>query len=175
MYEPTFGVFARHVLLVGAFAVLYSTFFVGTASFARLGADCLALYGLIRDEPASRSRWQSIFCVAFPILCLASYLVGRQPVAMVAISGVTQAVMLPLIGIALLYLRGRRTDRRIRGGWVASVSLWLATLACAVAASYGAYASARQALAPAKKPLPNASRPTETPARAAEGGPAGQR
>ena len=46
MYVPVFGAAAQGVFLFGAFAVLYSTFFVATASHARVCADALRVFGL---------------------------------------------------------------------------------------------------------------------------------
>ncbi len=45
MYQQTLGATGAWIFLVGAFAVLYSTFFVATASNARLFADALQLFG----------------------------------------------------------------------------------------------------------------------------------
>ena len=45
MYVPVFGAWAQPVFLVGAFAVLYSTFFVAAAGNARRVADGLEVGG----------------------------------------------------------------------------------------------------------------------------------
>jgi len=47
MYVPVFGDWAQIVFLFGAFAVLYSTFFVATASHARVSADALRVFGVM--------------------------------------------------------------------------------------------------------------------------------
>ena len=46
MYEPVFGEWAPTLFLVGAFAVLYSTFFVATASLARVVTDATRVMGI---------------------------------------------------------------------------------------------------------------------------------
>ena len=61
MYRQTLGTTGAWIFLVGAFAVLYSTFFVATASNARLFADAAAIFGvgaLSRrgGAPARRTR-----------------------------------------------------------------------------------------------------------------------
>jgi hypothetical protein len=48
MYVPIFGVWIQQVFLLGAFAVLYSTFFVAAAGNSRMVADGLVLAGLLR-------------------------------------------------------------------------------------------------------------------------------
>ena len=68
MYRQTLGATGAWIFLIGAFAVLYSTFFVATASNARLFADAAAIFGLAhyRDE-AARLRMVRAACVALPI------------------------------------------------------------------------------------------------------------
>ena len=57
MYQQTLGATGAWIFLVGAFAVLYSTFFVATASNARLFADALQLFRLTRyRDDAARLR-----------------------------------------------------------------------------------------------------------------------
>jgi manganese transport protein len=46
MYQQTLGVAGSWIFLVGGLIVLYSTFFVATASNARLLADAIAVFGL---------------------------------------------------------------------------------------------------------------------------------
>jgi manganese transport protein len=64
MYRQTFGEWTTAIFLVGAFFVLYSTFFGATAANARLAADAVQLFGVAtcggawcaRPRSASRSR-----------------------------------------------------------------------------------------------------------------------
>ncbi|MCZ6793069.1 MAG: Nramp family divalent metal transporter, partial [Planctomycetota bacterium] len=54
MYENTFGDWGFFLFLVGAFFVLYSTYFVATASNARVLTDALGLFRVLRyDHPGS--------------------------------------------------------------------------------------------------------------------------
>ena len=64
MYRQTLGTAGAWIFLIGAFAVLYSTFFVATASNARLFADAAAIFGVAhyRDE-AARLRMVRAACV----------------------------------------------------------------------------------------------------------------
>ncbi len=68
MYRQTLGATGAWIFLIGAFAVLYSTFFVATASNARLFADAAAIFGLAhyRDE-AARLRMVRAACVGLPM------------------------------------------------------------------------------------------------------------
>jgi Mn2+/Fe2+ NRAMP family transporter len=125
MYVPVFGTWAYDVFLLGAFAVLYSTFFVVAAGYARIVADGLQLFGLIGETTADRARWTKILSVAWPIIAAVIYAFLQAPAAMVLASGVAQAVMLPMLGFAALYFRYRRTDPNLTPSRIWDVLLWL--------------------------------------------------
>lgn len=125
MYVPVFGTWASHVFLFGAFAVLYSTFFVAAAGMSRMVADALGVYGIIDGSEATRFRWTRIISTAWPLVALAVYLFVRAPVAMVLASGIAQAVMLPMLGFAVLFFRYRRCDARLKPSRLWDAMLWL--------------------------------------------------
>jgi hypothetical protein len=125
MYVPVFGTWASHVFLFGAFAVLYSTFFVAAAGMSRMVADALGVYGLIDGSDATRFRWTRIISTAWPLVALAVYLFVRAPVAMVLASGIAQAIMLPMLGFAVLFFRYRRCDARLKPSRLWDAMLWL--------------------------------------------------
>jgi hypothetical protein len=135
MYVPVFGEVAQAVFLIGAVAVLYSTFFVANASHARVCADALRVFGLISTE-RSQAFWQKVFSGLFPILCLAVYFVARRPVQLILASGVMQALMLPMLGAAALFFRYRLCDPRLRPGKLWDVFLWLSFAGLLVAGGW---------------------------------------
>jgi Mn2+/Fe2+ NRAMP family transporter len=116
MYVPVFGTWAPAVFLLGAFAVLYSTFFVAAAGNARMVADALGLFGLTDGSEATRMKWTRILSAIWPLVALVVYLFVRAPAAMVLACGIGQAVMLPMLGVAALYFRYRRIDAELRPG-----------------------------------------------------------
>ncbi len=138
MYVPVFGRWAAPVLLGGAFAVLYSTFFVATAGNSRLASDALRVFGIRRDDEASRHRWVRIFSGAFPIISLTIFYFIPKPVTLVAVSGLTQAIMLPMLGAAALFFRYRRCDSRLRPSRVWDGWLWLSCTGLLIAGAWGA-------------------------------------
>ncbi len=125
MYEPVFGTWAQLLFLFGAFAVLYSTFFVANAGHARVCSDALRVFGFGVRTEAQRARWLRFFSVLFPFLCLAVYTVGRNPKALVLASGVMQALMLPMLAGAALYYRYRRCHPNLVPGRVWDVFFWI--------------------------------------------------
>ena len=125
MYVPVFGPWGEWVFLFGAVAVLYSTFFVAAAGNARMVADGLGLFGLHSGSEETRMRWTRAISVLWPLVAVSILFFVRAPVAMVLASGLAQAVMLPMLGVAVLYFRYRRLDVRLRPGRVWDGFLWL--------------------------------------------------
>jgi hypothetical protein len=129
MYIPVFGSLAYWVFLSGAFAVLYSTFFVAAAGNARMVADALGLFGLTEGSEAARTVWTRRISAVWPFIALALYVSVRAPAAMIVACGIAQSVMLPLLGAAALYFRYRRSsdshdDSALRPGIISDVMLW---------------------------------------------------
>ena len=137
MYEQTLGETGAWIFLVGAFAVLYSTFFVATASNARLFADAAQLFGLTHyPDDAARLRMVRAACVGLPVTCATVYFLFPQPVLLVLIGAVGQALMLPFLGGAALYFHHRRLSGVIHSGAAWTVLLWLAALSMMLAGGY---------------------------------------
>jgi manganese transport protein len=136
MYTMTFGSVGMWIFIVGAFMVLYSTYFVSTASNARLFADVSGMIGL-HKTPEERAKWVRWGVVGIPILTLILYYGLKAPVTLVMIGGTAQALMLPFLGFAALWFH-RKVPASIRAGapWVAF--LVLSVLAMALLGSFQA-------------------------------------
>jgi len=141
MYEPVLGETASiWFIVVGVIAVLYSTLFAATAANSRTLVDFLHVNRLIElKRPEDRVSWVRLFCVAFPLLYLTLFLWVPNPVQLVYMGGLAQALSLPMIGTAALFLRYYRTDRRLTGGLLWDVLLWLSLLAFFLIAGYGVW------------------------------------
>jgi amino acid transporter len=140
MYRPVLGQrVATWFIVIGAFAVLYSTLFAATAGNSRLIADFSRLQGWIpRDSSQDFRKVVRLGCCILPTLGFVLYLAVQNPVLMVTIGGVMQALSLPPIAAAAVFLRYRRTDRRLLPGRAWDLFLW-ASLAglCAAAVVTG--------------------------------------
>ena len=140
MYVRPLGAWTREVFLVGAWAVLFKTLYVATAANSRLTADFLDLAGIwAQPSPASRDRTTRAFCVFYPLLSLGLYFAFREPRGLVAVGGYAQAMMLPLIAGATLYLGRRDGDRRVAPTFLAEAITWLAFFAITAVALYSAW------------------------------------
>ena len=127
MYGPVFGQWANVLFLFGAVAVLYSTFFIATAANTRMAADAMRVFGVLDGSDTQNRKWIRILCVVFPLVSLSLYMLLPNPVTLVLVSGLSQTIMLPMLGGAALYFRFRRCDARITPG-----RLWDAMLAVSV-------------------------------------------
>jgi len=150
MYVPTFGDWTRFAFLIGAWAVLFKTLYVASAGHSRLTADFFSLAGFVHyDGSEPRRRWIKGLCVFFPLLALLLYLLFRDPRAMVIFGGFFQAATLPVISAATVYLRYRRTDRRLAPSLLSDLLLWLALISISVVAAYAIWDWAAHQLVPA--------------------------
>jgi manganese transport protein len=158
MYEAVFGPAAGWwIFLVGAFMVLYSTLFVSTASNSRMACDVAPLVRLLRyPTEAHRRQAVRIGVVAIPVFLFSVQLVG-EPVTLVLIGGVAQAMMLPFLAMLALVFRHRWSDVRLRPGAAWTVFLWISFLAMTALGVYNVTDTGRKLLppaAPAAAPAP---------------------
>ena len=79
MYKPVLGSWAPATFMLGAFMVLYSTFYVANASHARTFADALSVMSMIGADEPTQTRWVRLPSGLFPMLFLLIYLVIPQP------------------------------------------------------------------------------------------------
>ena len=129
MYRGSLGEWSYWLFLAGAFAVLYSTVFGATASNARLFADAMSLFGVVRYVgEQDRLRMVKIGCVLLPCAFGSVFLLFGEPARLVLIGAVGQALMLPFLAGAALYFRYRRTEPALRSGRSGVIFLWIAAL-----------------------------------------------
>ncbi|MBN1442009.1 MAG: Nramp family divalent metal transporter [Planctomycetes bacterium] len=137
MYLTSFGRWGFDLFLFGAFFVLFSTYFVATASNARLFADALAVFRVARLPTQEARRFTvKLACIALPLLSMLFFLGVGKPVSLVMVGGVAQAAMLPLLAGAALYLRYRRSEPALRPGKIFTAGLWLALSAMVLIAAF---------------------------------------
>jgi Mn2+/Fe2+ NRAMP family transporter len=123
--------------LLGAWAVLFKTLYVATAANSRLTADFLNRLGVWHPvDPAGRERMVKRFCVIYPALSLVLYYVFREPQGLIKAGGIAQALMLPFIAGATIYLRQRDADRRVGPSIFTDVLTWIAFVSITAVAIY---------------------------------------
>jgi Mn2+/Fe2+ NRAMP family transporter len=126
MYVETFGAWSLWLFLVGAFAVLYSTIFVATASNARLLADAMVVFRVTTfATDGDRQRMIRWLCALVPAAWTVVYLIWGSPVTLVFIGAVAQGLMIPFLALAALWLNYRQTDPALRTSGFWRGCLWL--------------------------------------------------
>ena len=138
MYVPVFGGTAHVIFLFGAISVLYSTFFVGCAGHARVVSDALRVFGLVKGGEPGRQFWIKMFSGVIPVICFVVYAFVQAPVFLILLSGVTQAVMLPMLAVAALYFRYQRCHPELRPGKWWDFFLWLSSVGLIIAGTWAA-------------------------------------
>jgi len=143
-YVPIFGEYARWLFLIGAFAVLYSTFLVANAGNARMIADFCGVVGLSSAEHESKQRAKLVQWIStlLPLVCVLAFILFPEPVKLIKIAGLTQAAMLPMLGYAAIHFRRNVTDERLRPGKLWDAALGISTVALLLAAGWGVWKSA---------------------------------
>ncbi len=137
MYTEMLGPVGLYLFFFGAIAVLYSTIFAATAGLSRQFADLVGLMGTYRfDDYVQRRKWTRIMIVVFNVLPVMLYFKVKLPALMVTITGVSIALLLPLIAICTLYLRYKKLPQEVAPpSWVSNL-LWVTTIVITVGMSW---------------------------------------
>lgn len=139
MYTETLGNWAFYLFAVGAFVVLFSTYFVTIVGQSRMLADALSVLGFVTyARPRDRQRAVRTIGVLLPLVYLVLYVLWSAPVTMVIIGGLMQTILLPAIGWAALYFS--RTTAREAGVPPSRILLAALTAATIVMAVFAVYA-----------------------------------
>jgi Mn2+/Fe2+ NRAMP family transporter len=138
IYTQTLGGWALWIFYPGVVVTLYGTIFAATAAHSRVAADVVRIVGgYRRDDEESRRRWRHRFVIVLASLPAIFYWLFASPVQMVVAGGVAQALLLPLIGTAAIYLRHRDVPPDLCPSTPTTVLLWVSTAVMfAFAASY---------------------------------------
>lgn len=128
MFEPVFGSTATVLFMVGAIAVLYSTFFVGSASQARVFADAIENFKRVRKWKFDTSNLKRNLSFGLPILSFVIYIGFSSPIALVLISGFMNTLMLPLLAFSALYFRKRFEVPALKPSLFSDVMLWVSAV-----------------------------------------------
>jgi manganese transport protein len=138
MYTETLGPWAKGVFLLGAFVVLYSTMFAGTASLTRIAGDAVGQTGLYDfHDPGTRARVISIIAFLVPAVWSVLFLLIRAPVFMVTVGGVATSILLMIVIFAAVHFRYRRLSADLNPGRLFDAWLWLSILAIGFIGIYG--------------------------------------
>ena len=128
--------------------MLFKTLYVATAANSRLTADFLHRVGVWQPaRPAARERMVKLFCVVYPTRVPGPVLRLPRAPGLITAGGIAQALMLPFIAGATIYLRRRDADRRVGPSWLSDGLTWVAFLAISAVAFYTTFNQLRDIVA----------------------------
>ena len=128
LYTQTLGGWALWLFYVGVVITLYGTIFAATAAHSRMMADLVRVLGVYaREDAHSRRIWKDRFVVILATVPALFYWLFESPVQMVVAGGVAQALMLPLIGLAAIYVRHTHLPKELQPATGTTIMLWLST------------------------------------------------
>jgi hypothetical protein len=124
MFTETFGGWSLWLFGVGAFFILYSSVLSAIGAGGRFIPDYAIELGFVRRGEVKREVWIRVYVLVVPILALLIYLAIPQPVLLVTIGAVTQALLLPMQSGATLWLQRRHLDPRVQPSRATRVALF---------------------------------------------------
>lgn len=139
MYAPIFGEWAKFIFLAGSIAVLFSTFFVALAGQSRMAVDALMTAGIIKSDQSLRNYLVKCLGAILPVICVTCYAFFPKPVFLILISGTMQALMLPIVGFAVLHFRYNKSDQRLGQSGVWDLLLWMSFISFLILGVYQLY------------------------------------
>ena len=95
----------------------------------------------------NRERMIKFFCIVYPTLSLGLYYAFREPRTLITVGGIAQALMLPFIAGATIYLRRRDADARVGPSALSNLLTWIAFLAISAVAIYSMFDQIRGLIA----------------------------
>ncbi len=147
IYTQTLGQWSRWLFYAGAIVTLYGTIFAATAANSRLFADMLRLMGAFgAEDAAARARYRNLLIVLLTTIPVALIFIFTDPVHMVRIGGISQAMMLPVIGLGAVYLRHRHLPKEILPSQWVTIGLWVAAALIAWLMGYSVIEAIRKML-----------------------------
>lgn len=137
MYTDSLGPWARHLFLVGAIVVLYSTLFAALAAWTRMFSDAFSRVGLFSfEDERLRRKSIAILAWAIPAIWATLFLCVENPALMVFLGGLATVVILLIVVVAAIFFRYRRLDQRLLPTRLYDVCLWISSISIVVVATY---------------------------------------
>lgn len=137
IYTDSLGLWARHLFLVGAIVVLYSTLFAALAAWTRMFTDAFSKIGMFNfaDEQIRR-KWIAILAWVIPFIWATLFLFVEKPALMVFLGGLATVVILLIVVFAAVYFRYYRLDHRLLPTRLYDICLWISAISIVVVAFY---------------------------------------
>lgn len=130
IFSSTIGDWGGTVFLIGAGIALFKTIIANVPSLGRQVGNTLAVFGAFDwYDQTQRIRWMRVIMIVLPILWGVLGTVVSEPLALVVLAGILNAVYLMGVAIATLYLARFQTDPRAKDGVKTQVMVIISAVA----------------------------------------------
>ena len=140
MYQPVFGDFAQNLFLFGAFAVLFSTFYVAIAAQGRLAVGVGTVMGIVKLNERTHAFGLKCAGVILPLLSVLCYVFSQNPSSLSSLPEPFRQSCCPssVLQFCISATKSAMTNSAPGKTW--DFFLWLSFAAFLVVGIYQAYA-----------------------------------
>lgn len=136
MYTESFGPWMFNMFAIGAFVVLFSTYFIGVATFSRILGDTIRLASA-KPESFNKDKWLPWLIVGLTVVYFAlGFGFKERPDWLIITGAAVQTILLPVFGFAIVIIRKTRQDPFRPGKWF-DAGLYLSMVVITFASVYG--------------------------------------
>lgn len=126
IYTSSLGPWASGLFLVGAFFVLYSTIFSGTAGGSRMYADALCVLKVVDfTDFKRRMTWIRVFTVFIPVTQAIFFFFLAAPKSMILFGAISNGLLIPILVAGVIWLRYKGTLPAIAPGRTSDLVMWI--------------------------------------------------
>lgn len=129
IFETAVGQWGGVLFLIGAGVALFKTILANVPSLGRQVANTLAVFGAFDwTNMVTRDKWMKIIMVVLPITWGTLAIFAANPLELVIIAGILNALFLIGVAISTIYLSRTQTDPRVKDGSFFTVMLLISAL-----------------------------------------------
>lgn len=131
IFTDTIGEWAGGVFLIFAAVALFKTILANVPSLSRQTANAVAVFGIFDwSDAKARNRWLRGLMIFLPLIWgTLGILQAKDPLGLVVLGGILNALYLMAVSIASIYLSFKETDKRIRDGMITNILLMISAAA----------------------------------------------
>ena len=129
IFDTAVGQWGGTLFLIGAAVALFKTILANVPSLSRQVVNTLSVFGAFdwADMPA-RDKWMRASMVILPITWGILAILSANPLQLVIVAGLLNALFLIGVAICTIYLAKTETDPRVKDGTWFTVLLWISAI-----------------------------------------------
>ncbi|WP_270259869.1 Nramp family divalent metal transporter [Kocuria marina] len=129
IFETTVGQWGGILFLFGAGVALFKTILANVPSLGRQVANTLSVFGAFDwTNMVTRDKWMKLIMIILPITWGVLAVLAANPLELVIIAGILNALFLIGVAICTIYLSRTQTDARVKDGPFFAVMLVISAI-----------------------------------------------